>query len=125
MNLTCKALAKLRTEHRMRSGHYCIFWTYLVKPDQVDAFIKYYGDDGEWAKLFRRHALYVGTVLYRSQGELERFLTVDTWETESAFEEFKSSYWDDYQAMDDVCDGFTREETKLGQGDIPAGVRLG
>ncbi|MEE8118513.1 MAG: antibiotic biosynthesis monooxygenase family protein [Gammaproteobacteria bacterium] len=109
----------------MQPGHYCIFWTYLVKPDQVDAFIRYYGNDGEWAKLFRRQPSYLGTNLYRSQDEPDRFLTVDTWETENAFEEFKSIHWDDYQAMDDVCDDFTREETKLGQGDIPTSVRLG
>ena len=109
----------------MRAGNYCIFWTYLVKAEQTDEFIHYYGYQGEWAKLFRRHPNYVGTALYRSVDAPDRFLTVDTWETENAFEEFKSLHWSDYNAMDDVCDGFTREETKLGQGDVPASVKLG
>ena len=89
-------------------------WTFKVHPEHVEAFRRHYGEDGAWAQLFRRARGYLGTQLLEDHADPLRFMTIDTWRSVEDYEAFRLSYASDYAALDRVCEGFTSEETLIG-----------
>lgn len=79
---------------------YLRVWTYEVPPDGVDRFVRAYGPDGDWARLFARADGYAGTELFRSEGSGTRFLTVDRWRDEASWAAFLGRWSADYRALD-------------------------
>jgi heme-degrading monooxygenase HmoA len=88
-------------------------WSYAVKPAQIDAFIRIYGSDGEWARLFAKEEGYLGTELWRA-GE-NKFITLDRWRSEADWHRFKAEFAAEYAALDERCAGLTETETDLGE----------
>jgi hypothetical protein len=56
---------------------YALVWEFRVSGEHDVAFRQAYGPDGEWARLFRRGAGYLGTDLLEgeSEGGERRYLT--------------------------------------------------
>ena len=93
---------------------YEIFWEYEVRPEQVAAFERLYGADGEWARLFRRADGYVETLLFRDTDRPTRYLTVDRWQSRAAFDAFVEATSSAYAALDRQGDALTVREHRLG-----------
>ena len=93
---------------------YQIFWEYEVRPEQVAAFERLYGADGEWARLFRRADGYVETLLFRDTDRPTRYLTVDRWQSRAAFDTFVDSASSAYAALDRQGGALTVREHRLG-----------
>ena len=93
---------------------YTVIWEFRVAPGAEAAFMKHYGPDGDWAALFRRDPSYVETLLLADTSDPLRFLTIDRWTSHAAYEAFRSAYADAYEALDEVCEGFTVHEAALG-----------
>ena len=93
---------------------YQIFWEYEVRPEQVAAFERLYGADGEWARLFRRADGYVETLLFRDTDRPTRYLTVDRWQSRAAFDTFVDAASSAYAALDRQGDALTVRERRLG-----------
>jgi heme-degrading monooxygenase HmoA len=93
---------------------YEIFWEYEVRPEQVGAFEKLYGADGEWARLFRQVDGYVETRLFRDADRPTRWLTVDRWRSRASYEAFIQSAGPAYAALDRRGDALTVRERRLG-----------
>jgi heme-degrading monooxygenase HmoA len=89
-------------------------WQFQVKPGQEKEFERVYGPAGDWAQLFRRAPGFEGTELLRSVDTRGLYLTVDRWNSESAFHDFKDQFAEEYQALDKACEHFTDAETNLG-----------
>src|SRR6202007_3404475 len=64
-------------------------WEFEVKSGSEELFERTYGPDGQWAGLFRRDAGYLGTRLLRDVGAARVYVTMDTWESREAYEEFR------------------------------------
>ena len=64
-------------------------WEFDVKSGSEELFERTYGPDGPWAELFRRDAGYLGTRLLRDVGAARVYVTMDTWESREAYEEFR------------------------------------
>jgi heme-degrading monooxygenase HmoA len=94
-----------------------ILWRYRVKPAHRAEFEATYGPDGDWARLFRRHAHYLGTELLR--GDQKDYLTIDRWRREADFDEFMADHHADYKALDAATESWTEEEVKLGVWEAP------
>lgn len=75
-------------------------WEYDVADEAVSDFTAAYGADGDWARLFATAPGFVGTRLYRDFAARGRFLTVDQWVDESAWQAFVRTCRAAYDALD-------------------------
>ena len=100
-----------------------IVWEFRARPEKRREFEDAYGPEGIWAQFFRRGEGYIRTELHGDQKSIGRYLTLDYWETKTAFENFKQTYTAGYNAIDEKCESLTAEETFLGQCDGPEQLR--
>ena len=95
-------------------GTFSYLWEYDVPPESERQFLAHYAPDGTWAQLFRRARGYVGTQLYRDRRRAGHYLTVDHWQDETAYREFRRQLGSEFEALDQACAGLTRREAHLG-----------
>ena len=88
-------------------------WRFTVHPERIADFERYYAHDGAWARLFARSPGFVGTELFRSTSESGAYITIDTWESESAFDAFKRAHKSAYDALDRECESMTLREHRV------------
>jgi heme-degrading monooxygenase HmoA len=82
---------------------------YEVEPGGVPAFEAAYGPDGTWARFFALGEGYAGTELWR--GSDGRYLVIDRWSSEAAYEAFLDARGDEYRRRsDDAGRLYVREE---------------
>ena len=95
---------------------YALMWEFRVSREGEAAFRRAYGPDGDWARLFRRSAGYLGSELLKgeSDGDERRYLTIDRWTSREDFEGFHGVRHDEYRALDEACETLTLEETFRG-----------
>lgn len=93
---------------------YMYMWEYLVAPEQVGAFERTYGPSGEWVELFRHAPGYVRTELHRDRSNPQRFITIDYWDSESAWRQFRTGFSEQFQDLDARCEEFTTRESEIG-----------
>ena len=93
---------------------YTIIWRFTIEAESKHQFESAYGPNGAWAVLFARSAGYRGTELLRSTTEPDSYLTIDRWESEAAFDEFRAQFAAQYEALDSECEGLTKAEVKIG-----------
>lgn len=89
-------------------------WQYNVRAERVDDFVRIYGPDGKWAKLFANSTGYRGTALLRDPAQSNLFVTVDAWDSPSAFETFKHEQAVEYALLDQQCEQLMQDETFVG-----------
>ena len=88
-------------------------WEFEVKSGSEELFERTYAADGEWARLFRRDAGYRGTRLLRDVGGERVYVTMDSWESRAAYEEFREKFAAEYERLDAKCEGMTTRERNL------------
>lgn len=97
---------------------YTYMWEYLVSPDQVSAFEQAYGPAGDWVQLFRRAPGYLRTELHRDRTNTLRFITVDYWESESAWQAFRSRFAEEFRELDERGEDLTAHENEIGRFEV-------
>jgi heme-degrading monooxygenase HmoA len=105
-------------ERAIEAARHCvieIIWLFEARPDRRAEFIRIYGPDGDWAKLFRHHPGYSETLLLGDTESPNRFLVVDRWQDRTSFEAFKLEFRADYDALDRRCEALTLKEQRLGE----------
>jgi heme-degrading monooxygenase HmoA len=93
---------------------YWVVWSFDVKPEQVKAFERAYGPEGDWAQLFGRAQGYVGTELRRETDRRAHYLTIDRWQSREDYKRFKEAFSNEYVTLDLRCGRFTDAEQKIG-----------
>jgi heme-degrading monooxygenase HmoA len=93
---------------------YIVVWEYQVKPGSEEEFIQAYGPDGEWARLFRRSAEFIGVELLGSVGNTTRFFTLDHWGSAAAMDAFLAANATAYDVLDRRFSGLTVWERRIG-----------
>ena len=91
-----------------------IVWEFVVPAANRTRFEAAYGADGDWARLFRHAADFLGTELL---GDRERdgvYLTIDRWASAEAFDRFKRDFGADYSRLDAALEGLASCETRVG-----------
>ena len=91
-----------------------IVWEFRVRQEKVDEFLQKYGPEGNWARFFRGSNGYIRTELVRDVTDHLRFLTLDYWQTEEEFNDFRKRNLAEYQRLDKEFEGLTENETRLG-----------
>ena len=94
---------------------YTYIWEFHVAPDHEAEFLKHYGRDGSWEKLFRQAPGYVETLLLHDRGLPLRYLTVDRWQSLEDYETFRRNFAKEYVRLDGQCEALTTRETPLGE----------
>jgi hypothetical protein len=64
--------------------------------------------------LFRNDPAFVETLLIHDPSRHGRYLTIDRWQSAEAYLSFRETHREQYQALDQICEGFTSRETNLG-----------
>ena len=95
-------------------GTYAYVWEFLVRPEKTPLFERLYGPDGDWVALFRCAHGYIDTLLLKDRGVANRYVTVDRWESEEAYERFRKAFAEEYQSLDERCQELTVQERSLG-----------
>jgi heme-degrading monooxygenase HmoA len=90
-------------------------WEFEVDTEHRDEFLQAYGPDGLWVQLFRRAPGYLRTELFRDRARPDRFVTLDYWESESAWRLFREYFAADFEALDARCQALTARETEIGR----------
>jgi heme-degrading monooxygenase HmoA len=90
-------------------------WEFEVKPGSEELFERAYGPEGAWVRLFRRDARYRGTRLLRDVGVERVYVTMDSWESREAYEEFRETFAAEYAAIDRECERLTLSENRLNE----------
>jgi heme-degrading monooxygenase HmoA len=94
---------------------YVIIWQFEVAPEKQDAFEQIYGPNGEWDRLFGRERSHIGTELLLDTRDANRYLTIDRWESEDAYETFRAVHEQEYQQIDEQCEALTINESEIGR----------
>jgi heme-degrading monooxygenase HmoA len=95
-----------------------IIWEYHVRPEQVAAFERYYGPQGDWSQFFRQGAGYLGTILLRDAEHADHYVTIDQWDSVEDFQRFKEQHAAGYKRHDAHCEQFTLDERMVGQFEV-------
>ena len=92
---------------------FVILWEYEVKPGCEERFETVYGPGGDWARLFQADPHYRETRLLRDISRPRCYFTLDYWDSEKAFEQFKAAQAAAYVELDRVTEALTTLERRL------------
>ena len=93
-------------------------WTYKVKPDRIVEFRRGYSSTGDWARLFATSPDYRGPKLLCDAIDKSRFMTIDYFSTPDGRGKFLASNKARYDALDEIWQDATIEESCVGEFDI-------
>jgi len=94
---------------------FAVIWEYEVRDGCEADFAALYGAGGAWVALFREHAGYAGTELLRDSAQPLRFVTIDRWTSQAAYDAFLAAARPRYVEIDARGDGLTSAERCLGR----------
>ncbi|HSI58280.1 MAG TPA: DUF4440 domain-containing protein [Ideonella sp.] len=93
---------------------FAVIWEFEVPPDAQAEFQRHYGPQGSWAQLFRQDPAYLETLLLQDLARPGRYLTLDRWQSATAYRSFRERFAAPYRALDQACERLTRREADLG-----------
>jgi heme-degrading monooxygenase HmoA len=89
-------------------------WEFEVKPGCEEGFVRVYGPDGDWAKLFRSDSNYQETRLLRDATREAIYLTLDFWKSQQAYKRFMETHAAEYKKLDAAGEKLMLGERKIG-----------
>ncbi len=89
-------------------------WEYEVKDEFRADFIEAYNSNGLWVNLFWECEGYIKTELRQDTDQPSRFITIDYWQSHSAFSAMKQMISDEYNKLDKQCEAYTLSENHIG-----------
>ncbi len=93
---------------------FVILWEFEVPSESREAFVRAFGPGGDWDALFVRAAGFRGLELLGDPDRPGRFLTIDRWDGEAAFQRFLSELGHDYAEMADRLHVLSTRQTRIG-----------
>ncbi len=94
---------------------YLIIWKYSIEQSNKEEFETHYCPNGSWAELFRKSVSYIGTMFLHDTTNSSVYMTIDMWQSEKDFEEFKTKYHDAYAELDKEMERLTIKEEFVGR----------
>jgi heme-degrading monooxygenase HmoA len=89
-------------------------WAFRPAADREGEFERAYGPTGPWAGLFSRAEGYLGTRLLRGPGPPTRYVTIDFWTSQAAWQAFLGEWGTEYDAVDLQCRALNSREQRIG-----------
>jgi heme-degrading monooxygenase HmoA len=94
---------------------FVVIWEYEVHTGREGEFAALYGGEGAWVALFREYAGYIGTELLRDAMQPQRFVTIDRWTAQAAYDAFLAAAKPRYADIDAIGDALTVDERCVGR----------
>ena len=94
---------------------FVIVWEFETEPRQQREFERAYGPAGAWVQLFRQGDGFLDTELLRDPDKAGRYVTIDRWDSREAFERFRETHRQAYEALDMQCERWTKGERLIGR----------
>jgi heme-degrading monooxygenase HmoA len=102
--------------NRKRGGWaYLVLWEFQVRAGMEKRFVKGYGPDGDWARLFAQDKSYIGTELIHNLKGGRTYVTLDFWTSQEAYNEFRKQQLAKYKTLDQKCEDLTESEREIGR----------
>ena len=98
----------------MNNSVYVIIWEFFVLNGKEREFELHYNPAGTWGLFFKKGDGYLGTELYCDTERTGRYITIDRWISEQAYNAFYREYRDEYKTNDARCDALTEQEKHIG-----------
>ena len=98
-----------------RDWGYLVIWEFRVRRGMEEMFEKHYGPAGTWAQLFRKGEGFIATELSRDLERPGRYLTLDFWSSQKAYENFREQHAARYKEIDAECEAMTESEAEIGR----------
>ena len=95
-------------------SHYLRLSEFHVRPECEAEFVRIYGSHGDWVRLFHRADGFCGTELLRDQETACRYITVDRWTSEAAYNAFVRRFSGEYHALDAASERLNLAEPPIG-----------
>ena len=93
---------------------YLVIWEYAVVEELRAEFEQAYSAGGEWSALFQGAQDYLGTELYRDANHAHRYITIDRWLSQLAYQRFIEAHRAEYEALDRKCERLILSERRIG-----------
>ena len=94
---------------------FLVVWEFQVRPGLEACFESVYSSSGVWAQLFARDPNFVRSELQRDLRQPGRYLTLDLWSSEAAYDAFMQGHQAEYHTIDKECEGMTEGEKLIGR----------
>lgn len=91
-----------------------VIWEFAVDEPAREAFERAYAPGGPWARLFAESEGFLETRLLRSKESPGTYQTIDRWASREAYAEFKRTFAERYDALDEEVGDLSRRETYVG-----------
>jgi hypothetical protein len=88
-------------------------WEYEVKPGCEESFQSAYGPQGDWVRLFQSDPHHRETRLLKDLSRPSFYFTLDYWDSETFYEQFKTANQAAYAAIDRATELLTLSERHL------------
>jgi heme-degrading monooxygenase HmoA len=89
-------------------------WEFQTQAGLENEFERIYGPDGHWEHLFRKSKAFLRTELYRDIETNGRYVTVDYFVSQAAFQAFLKEFGEEYEALDQRCEAVCASEKRIG-----------
>ena len=96
-----------------------IVWQFRPAPGREAEFRRAYGSDGPWVSLFRKAEGYRESTLAQDTSDPDRFLVLDSWDSEPSFAAFERDHGQEYADLDEKCAALCAEERLVGRFRVP------
>ncbi|MBS4029640.1 MAG: hypothetical protein KGZ58_13515 [Ignavibacteriales bacterium] len=89
-------------------------WEFIVRANTIREFEFHYNANGTWVTFFQKGNGYLGTELLKDNTMNRKYVTMDKWISEAAYQKFREEHINEYQSLDAQCASLTESETHIG-----------
>ena len=99
---------------RWRSLVVAVVWQFDTRPDQAEAFERFYGADGEWTRMSRRSRSFLGSSFLKDLGTDHRYLLIEYWSEMLVYERHLTDFGSEMKELESERDRFVVRMEPLG-----------
>jgi len=91
-----------------------VVWQFDTRPDQAEAFERFYGADGEWTRMSRRSRSFLGSSFLKDLGTEHRYLLIEYWSEMLVYERHLTDFGGEMKELESERDRFVVRMEPLG-----------
>jgi heme-degrading monooxygenase HmoA len=93
---------------------YIRIWEFQAQAGREKEFEKIYGPEGDWVELFRKSKAFLRTEVYRDLETSGRYVTIDYFSSQAAFQSFLKEFRERYGSLDQLGETVCASEKRIG-----------
>jgi len=93
---------------------YVRIWEFQAQAGREKEFEKIYGAEGDWVQLFRNSKAFLRTEVYRDLETSGRYITIDYFSSQAAFQAFLKEFREKYDGLDNLGETVCASEKRIG-----------